>query len=448
LGVPGLLAVHVTLCWGDVALRAFTLSGRRRSFVLGAGGDWELPERALGATRFQLLEVCQREAILTVPPGAEVFVAGATGRPFRSEPIHRLVAGARARVDFGGFGVDVEVTSAREGAMSLRLPTAGAVPHHVLSAAAHLGVLALLCTMARGSGAEEGTDTEHARERLAFLTELGDGDSGKSPGPAIHASHEQPIVDTTVPVIPAPFPHARYGRPSSPKMPAVRGSAIGGSDAASLAETLGAKLAPSGGGSPSAWASREGNDGGTVAALRKWGADGGLWGLRLSGVGEGGGGRGEGISIGDIGSLGQGSGVSGGYGIAGGHGRIGGTHTVGAPRLRCGATLVGHDSGGCAVMVNGRLPPEVIQRVVEENFGRFRLCYLDGLRRNPMLSGRVTTRFVIARDGSVWFALDDGSDLPDDSVVSCVVRTFEALAFPEPEGGTVSVIYPLMFSSE
>ena len=60
------------------------------------------------------------------------------------------------------------------------------------------------------------------------------------------------------------------------------------------------------------------------------------------------------------------------------------------PQVRMGATSV-----------SGRLPPEVIQRIVRQNFGRFRLCYENGLRNNPNLQGRVAVRFVIGRDGAV-----------------------------------------------
>jgi len=43
--------------------------------------------------------------------------------------------------------------------------------------------------------------------------------------------------------------------------------------------------------------------------------------------------------------------------------------------------------------VNGRLPPEVIQRIVRQNFGRFRNCYESSLRTNPSLTGRVAVKF-------------------------------------------------------
>jgi hypothetical protein len=161
----------------------------------------------------------------------------------------------------------------------------------------------------------------------------------------------------------------------------------------------------------------------------------GAGGLGLSGVGEGGGGRGEGIGLGNFGGLGHGAGTGTGQGIGSGRGRLGGGHQVKSPRIREGATSV-----------NGRLPPEVIQRIVRQNFGRFRLCYENGLRNNPNLQGRVAVKFVIDRSGAVAMTADGGSDLPDQGVVQCVVRGFGNLSFPQPEGGMVTVVYPIMFN--
>jgi pSer/pThr/pTyr-binding forkhead associated (FHA) protein len=161
----------------------------------------------------------------------------------------------------------------------------------------------------------------------------------------------------------------------------------------------------------------------------------GAGGLGLSGVGEGGGGRGEGIGLGNIGTIGHGAGTGNGQGFGNGHGRLGGAHQTKAPSIRQGAT-----------QVNGRLPPEVIQRIVRQNFGRFRLCYENGMRTNPNLQGRVAVKFVIDRAGSVTTSADGGSDLPDQGVVSCVVRGFQNLSFPQPEGGIVTVVYPIIFA--
>src|SRR3970282_51161 len=113
----------------------------------------------------------------------------------------------------------------------------------------------------------------------------------------------------------------------------------------------------------------------------------------------------------------------------------GGSHRTKAPKVRMGAT-----------QVSGRLPPEVIQRIVRQNYGRFRLCYEQRLTRNPNLEGRVTVRFVIGRDGSVGNVGNGGSDLPDSGVVQCVIQTYYGLSFPQPEGGIVTVVYPIMFA--
>jgi hypothetical protein len=147
--------------------------------------------------------------------------------------------------------------------------------------------------------------------------------------------------------------------------------------------------------------------------------DEGVGGLGLSGVGEGDGGGGEGIGLGHFGGLG---------------GRPdGGPAKV--PRVRAGT-----------VQVTGRLPQVVIQRIVRQNYGRFRLCYESGLRKNAKLQGRVQVTFVIDRNGDVDKAADAGSSLPDPRVIQCIVQGFNNLSFPKPEEGTVTVSYPVLLN--
>jgi hypothetical protein len=164
----------------------------------------------------------------------------------------------------------------------------------------------------------------------------------------------------------------------------------------------------------------------------------GAGGLGLSGIGEGGGGYGEGIGLGNFGDLGHGAGRGTGQGFGDGFGgstgRLQRRHKVKAPSVRIGQQTV-----------SGRLPPEVIQRIVRQNYGRFRLCYQDGLRNQPSLQGRVSVSFVIGRDGRVSNVGGSG-DIPDQGVVSCVTRAFYGLSFPQPEGGIVTVRYPILFS--
>jgi hypothetical protein len=101
-----------------------------------------------------------------------------------------------------------------------------------------------------------------------------------------------------------------------------------------------------------------------------------------------------------------------------------------APTLRQGPTEV-HIS----------IPREVVERIVRQNFGRFRLCYESGLRTNPTLAGRVTTLLDVDLTGNVTAAKDSASTLSDKSVIACIAHGFSSLTFPPPsvsEGGTVA----------
>ena len=162
----------------------------------------------------------------------------------------------------------------------------------------------------------------------------------------------------------------------------------------------------------------------------------GAGGLGLSGIGEGGSGKYEGIGLGSIGTIGKGAGLVDREGFGNGHGHLSSGHKVKSPVVRFGTTVA-----------TGRLPAEVIQRIVRQNYGRFRVCYEAGLRINPNLQGRVAVRFIIGRDGSVSNVGNGGSDLPDPNVTQCVIKGFYGLSFPAPENGIVSVQYPIMFSS-
>jgi hypothetical protein len=164
-----------------------------------------------------------------------------------------------------------------------------------------------------------------------------------------------------------------------------------------------------------------------VGSANLWGGDVGnnfgSGGLGLTGIG--GQGRGEGIGLGNIGAE---------SGFGNGSGRLGSGSRMKPSQVRMGATTV-----------SGRLPPEVIQRIVRQNFGRFRLCYENGLRQKPDLQGRVAVSFTIGTDGSIS-NISNTSDLADPGVVACVSKAFTNLSFPSPEGGTVKVTYPIVFS--
>jgi hypothetical protein len=162
----------------------------------------------------------------------------------------------------------------------------------------------------------------------------------------------------------------------------------------------------------------------------------GTHGLQLQGKSQGGGDDFDGIDLGLVRTVGRDGLCEAGKPCAFSGGLTEGGHATKAPKLQPDGQLV----------LSGRLPSEVVQRLVRQNFGRFRYCYEQGLARNPNLQGRVAVRFMIGRDGAVTSALDSGSSLPDAGVTSCVVNKFYGITFPKPENGSVTVSYPLMFS--
>lgn len=117
-----------------------------------------------------------------------------------------------------------------------------------------------------------------------------------------------------------------------------------------------------------------------------------------------------------------------------------------SPRPPLAGTPTSPVSSARANPIPGRLPPPVIQKIVRARFDRYRACYEAGLARDPTLTGRVSIRFVIGRDGNVSEVRSAGSSLRDEAVIACVEQSFAGLMFPQPEGGIVTVVYPIMFS--
>jgi outer membrane biosynthesis protein TonB len=89
--------------------------------------------------------------------------------------------------------------------------------------------------------------------------------------------------------------------------------------------------------------------------------------------------------------------------------------------------------------VVGELPPEVVRRIVRQQFGRLRVCYEKALEAKPELTGTVVVAFTIDKDGSVKNAKDAGSTIGDPAMIDCAVRAHTVLTFPSPGKNTVQV---------
>ena len=72
-------------------------------------------------------------------------------------------------------------------------------------------------------------------------------------------------------------------------------------------------------------------------------------------------------------------------------------------------------------------------------------CYVAGKKKDPKLRGKVIVKFTVNANGTAKPAANEGSTLPDDDVIACVVRTVKTMHFTKPVEGTATVVYPLIF---
>ncbi|HET7541631.1 MAG TPA: AgmX/PglI C-terminal domain-containing protein [Polyangiaceae bacterium] len=474
--IPHLQSVEVMVLWGSNVLHVSHLTPPRNFYVGEEQGknfacDFFIPSERLGTTRLPVVVGDRASVAVVIPPGATGSVE-LPGMPRmsldearqRAQPTaevsggHQLnlPSGGKARVEMGDFVFQVAAVNAGK---PIKHGVATTFDWNVamyfgLSLAAIGGLVAAMAFFVPPMGL---TDDEELDKDALYLMQqylksaaereqeekeaevVQDNSDNKEGGTGTRAKGEEGSMGnpTTKAV------NKRYavqGPKDNPDPHIARQAALREAAEFGMIGLLNTGAA----GDPNAPTAPWGRD--TSLGTDDVSARGNMWGdeigdafgaggLGLSGIGEGGGGRGEGIGLGNIGTLGHGAGTGTGQGFGAGHGRLGGSHQTKAPKVRMGATTV-----------SGRLPPEVIQRIVRQNYGRFRMCYEQGLSRNPNLEGRVSARFVIGRDGAVSNASNGGSDLPDSGVVSCVVSAFYGLSFPQPEGGIVTVVYPIMLS--
>jgi hypothetical protein len=463
-------AVQVMIRWGTTVLHVAQLSPPR-SFYLGEDmgkgqkSDFFLPAEKLGAARMPLVLAGPDGAVeLVVPAGATGTIAlpgkpamrvadaiAASGAPCADlAGAHRIALpnGARAELDVNGVSFEVSAVNAGRAASRFNL-SGETLPYTGLSLLLHVGLLAAtaLFMPSMAMADEDRLDDPQTYQYLQSLATEAEREPEAKPDALTTESTQQPKGGDV----------GQAAKGSSGSMGSTTSRATNGRwgvegqspdrylsrmEALTQAQNFGMigvlNSMASGPLSPTApWGAdvASGNDA-KSAIGNMWGAEigeaGGAGGLGLTGIGEGGGGIGEGVGLGRIGTIGHDLSGNSGHST----GILRGTHTGHVPIVRVGA-----------VDAHGRIPGEVIQRVVRMNYGKFRGCYEMGLRGNPSLQGRVAVRFIIGNDGAVTSAANGGSDLPDAGVVSCVTRAFYGLSFPHPDSGIVTVTYPIVFSA-
>lgn len=155
---------------------------------------------------------------------------------------------------------------------------------------------------------------------------------------------------------------------------------------------------------------------------------GGAGGLGSRGTGPGGGGNSMGI-----GGLGDGTGRgTGGLGNVDLGGRGKGQYNVTPGRT----------------IMKGCLSQEVVGRVINRHMSQVKYCYEKELQKNPNLSGKIVTQFLIGATGDVTSSRASENTLGDANVEDCVLRVINRMKFPPcAGGGTADVTYPWIFKS-
>ncbi len=432
-------AVEVKIAWGDAVVHVGVIA-RDASFYIGdADGtksavDFAMPADAIGGGRVALV----RDGMVQMLPGATVT---------------KTERGTKQTVGALTFEVAVVKQESRvRGGSRLAALMSGAVPHvfgAALACAGFLGAVAGFTPDLNATNDDEISDDQRylMQHYLAQPAEREqDATDGKNDGAASAAGGQGQRADATEGKLgkdTAPATGARWGKQgNAPRVQLSNaelmheaatfgaiGLLMGGSDDEGATVPWANAMAAAGNdpqnGNGGLWGDRIGDDNG--------------WGLGLTGIGEGGGCNGmpccgAGLGLGPIGTYGHGGG--GGLDQGFGHGPGG--------RFKKGHESTGPRLAMSAPSSSGRIPPEVIQRIIRSNYGRFRACYENGLHSNPNLRGAVSVQFIIGRDGAVSNA-GGGGDLPDAGVVSCVTRGFGALQFPAPDSGIVRVGYTIQF---
>ena len=136
--------------------------------------------------------------------------------------------------------------------------------------------------------------------------------------------------------------------------------------------------------------------------------------------------------LGGLGTKGRGSGRSG-YGTGGGN--FGKKGTGGTGKI-----------GGDPIIL-GALDKSLIDAVIKRNMNKIGYCYQRELTNSPYLEGKITVKFVIAKDGTVSKASIKSSTMGSDSVEGCITGRFMRFRFPEPKGGGIVIVsYPFIFA--
>lgn len=96
--------------------------------------------------------------------------------------------------------------------------------------------------------------------------------------------------------------------------------------------------------------------------------------------------------------------------------------------------------------VDGSLDSGAVARVVQSRMRMVQDCYNRELKRDPNLAGKIEIEFTIGEDGSITDARVSSNQMGSDAVATCIVGRIRRWRFPKPDGGSVTVNFPFIFT--
>ncbi|MCA9552415.1 MAG: AgmX/PglI C-terminal domain-containing protein [Myxococcales bacterium] len=136
-----------------------------------------------------------------------------------------------------------------------------------------------------------------------------------------------------------------------------------------------------------------------------------------------GGGSGEGVGIGDLATSGGGSVESG----------------------KKTEVAVKGSASAQAPEVDGELSSAQISSVMKRQLTALRDCYERALKRDRTLKGKIVIRFEIDEQGRTT-NIEFEDSMGNKDVLTCIKGRAKYWRFPKPEGGSVFVAYPIVFT--
>ncbi len=94
----------------------------------------------------------------------------------------------------------------------------------------------------------------------------------------------------------------------------------------------------------------------------------------------------------------------------------------------------------------GKIDVHGVNQVFANHRGALQKCYERGLKRDPMLQGKVTLTVRVGRGGATTMVKARSHAISDHAALHCMEREAKSWLFPSPSGGTVLVNKPFRFT--